>query len=87
MVCTVEGSVGTSISNIAADRKPELEIVDNVVNATSTLPCDLYVYSPDGRCVARTKRSSMNLNSLPAGVYIVTAQNAQGSTNLKVAVR
>ena len=87
VVCTVEGSVGTSISNIAADHKPELEIVDNVVNATSALPCDLYVYSPDGRCVARTKGNSMNLNSLPAGVYIVTAQNAQGSTNLKVAVR
>ncbi len=90
VTCTVQGdeSIETAIRDIVTTgQKPELNFSKGIVTVKSEQPCHVAVYSLDGRRVAYANGNSLDIRRLSSGVYLIKADNSQGSAHMKIALQ
>ena len=76
----------TGINTIDATGMPEVKIAGRIISASDNVTA-IDVFTTAGTIAAHTQGNALDASMLPAGVYIVRATSANGTTAIRVAIR
>lgn len=76
----------TGINTIDATGMPEVKIAGRIISASDNVTA-IDVFTTAGTIAAHTQGNELDASMLPAGVYIVRATSANGTSAIRVALR